>query len=366
MKKIDKYILKEMFLPVVFGVSLLTFALMIDIIRSIAETLLVKSVPIIEVLTMFSYLTPQILVQTIPLGTFFGIMMTYNTMSTTSEMVALQSAGMSANRLLRMPLILGIIITLGIYAFQEKVQPLAQKKADMLMKKIAYSKPTAQLSAKSFTTNIGDMSIYIDDIDKNNVASNLIAFLKNEDSPYPQIIMAKKTEFTNSEIIISDANTYSIFSEAVEGEKRNNFSTLEGSLKKRITPVSSFFGDPTQEKITKESLGIKELYSIVKEKKAIGDKYIDFETELYKKIYSPVAAIFFAILAPLLSIRHSRTVKGLNLGMSLGIIFIYIGTLDALTALSQNNQMNPSYMLFIPNLILIVLTLGAYIVQSRR
>jgi len=42
MKRIDRYVMKEMFLPVIFGISLITFALMIDIIRSIAETLIVK------------------------------------------------------------------------------------------------------------------------------------------------------------------------------------------------------------------------------------------------------------------------------------------------------------------------------------
>ena len=114
MKRIDRYVMKEMFLPVIFGISLITFALMIDIIRSIAETLIVKSVPMIEVMTMFSYLTPQIMVQTVPLGIFFGIMMTYNSMSTTSEMVAMQSAGMSINRILRMPLMIGLVVTIGI------------------------------------------------------------------------------------------------------------------------------------------------------------------------------------------------------------------------------------------------------------
>lgn len=113
MIKIDRYVLKEMFLPTLFGISLITFALMIDIIRSIAETLIVKSVPLMEILAMFSYLTPQIMVQTVPLG-IFGIMMTYNNMSTTSEMVAMQSSGMSINRILRMPLFLGIVVTLGI------------------------------------------------------------------------------------------------------------------------------------------------------------------------------------------------------------------------------------------------------------
>lgn len=365
MIKIDRYVLKEMFLPTLFGISLITFALMIDIIRSIAETLIVKSVPLMEILAMFSYLTPQIMVQTVPLGIFFGIMMTYNNMSTTSEMVAMQSSGMSINRILRMPLFLGVVVTLGIYGFQEKVQPLAQKKADMLMKKIAYSKPTAQLQPKQFVSDVGNMSVYVEDVTEDGKAKNLIAFLKSGDSEFSQVIMAKETDFTNSEIIINDAKTYTVLPNEIKDENRKVYTLLEGSIKQRVTPISSFFGDPRKTKITKESLGIRELIRTIKEKKSIGDEYKVFETELYKKIYSPLSAIFFALLGPLLSIRHSRTIKGLNLGMSLGIILAYMGVQDALLAMAENNQIEP-FLLFIPNLILLVITIFSYRVQSRR
>ena len=37
MKRIDRYVMKEMFLPVIFGISLITFALMIDIIKALKK-----------------------------------------------------------------------------------------------------------------------------------------------------------------------------------------------------------------------------------------------------------------------------------------------------------------------------------------
>lgn len=163
--------------------------------------------------------------------------MTYNNMSTTSEMVAMQSSGMSINRILRMPLFLGIVVTLGIYGFQEKVQPLAQ--ADMLMKKIAYSKPTAQLQPKQFVSDVGNMSVYVEDVTEDG-KTNLIAFLKSGDSEFSQVIMAKETDFTNSEIIINDAKTYTVLPNEIKDENRKVYTLLEGSIKQRVTPISSF------------------------------------------------------------------------------------------------------------------------------
>ena len=53
--------------------------------------------------------------------------------------------------------------------------------------------------------------------------------------------------------------------------------------------------------------------------KSIGEEYKKYEIEFYRKLYTPIGALIFAVLGPLLSIRHSTTIKGLNLGMSLGI-----------------------------------------------
>lgn len=367
MKKIDKYLLKEMFLPVVFGVSLITFALMIDVISSIAETLIVKSVSLLEVLTMFSYLTPQILVQTIPLGVFFGIMMTYNSLSTTSEIVALQSSGMSLNRMLKTPLIIGLVTTFAIYGFQEKIQPLAQKKADALIRKIAYSKPSTQLEPKRFISNVGGagMSIYVENFSAENIAENLISFKSGGKSPYPELYIAKRAEFTNSEIIINEAKIYTLFSKDISGQNRRDFTLLEGNVEKMVIPVSSFFGDPRQQKISEKSLGIKDLYYSIKEKKATGEEYKKSEVELYTKTLTPLGAVLFALLGPILSIRHSRTVKGLNLGISLGIIFAYMGLNTILYSVAENNQI-PLYLLILPNLLLLITTVIAYSIQSRR
>lgn len=365
MKKIDKYMLKELFLPVVFGVSLITFALMIDIIRSIAEILIVKSVSLLEVLMMFSFLTPQILVTTIPLGVFFGIMMTYNSMSSTSEMVALQSSGMSLNRILRTPIIIGVITTLGIYGFQEKVLPLAQYKADMLIKKIAYSKPSTQLQPKQFISNVGPMSIYVENFRDENIAEKLMGFMADGRSAYPMFIHSEETIFRNSEIENNKVKTYMVASKDYPNQSRREITLIEGKLDKWIIPISNFFGDPRGSKVTEQSLGLKDLRKTIFEMKSIGEEYKKYEIEFYRKLYTPIGALIFAVLGPLLSIRHSRTIKGLNLGMSLGIIFAYIGLQEQLLAVSENNQLAPVY-LFIPNLVLLIITIFAYRAQSRR
>lgn len=73
MKLIDKYILNEIKIPVIFGVSLFTFIFLIDIIVAMMENIIVKGISIIDVMRILSFYLPPILSQTIPMGMFLEI-----------------------------------------------------------------------------------------------------------------------------------------------------------------------------------------------------------------------------------------------------------------------------------------------------
>ena len=375
MKKIDRYLLKELFLPIVFGVSLFTFIFMIDIINAVSQILIVKSVSMMEVLILFSYLTPQIMTQTVPMGIFFGIMMTYNSMSSTSEMVAFQSSGLSLNRLIKTPVVLGVLTTILLYLMQEYTMPLAQEKADKLMAKIAYSKPTTQFKEKQFVADSGGGNLYIEKLENENVLKGLIMFVPDETSVFPKILMAQKGTVETDGIVLDNVNTYIIMGTNQEkvdmktGEVKVDLEKVDvivGKTQKMDIPKSKFMGDFMNSQKTAMAMSVKTLLQKIKEAKEIGEDYRKFENALYQKIYIPLSAIILATLAPLLSIKHSRTIKGLSLGISLAIIFLYMGSLNGILAFLERGVGSPAVLLVIPNVVLLVSTIIFYAIKSRR
>lgn len=375
MKKIDRYLLKELFLPIVFGVSLFTFIFMIDIINAVSQILIVKSVSMMEVLILFSYLTPQIMTQTVPMGIFFGIMMTYNSMSSTSEMVAFQSSGLSLNRLIKTPVVLGVLTTILLYLMQEYTMPLAQEKADKLMAKIAYSKPTTQFKEKQFVADSGGGNLYIEKLENENVLKGLIMFAPDETSVFPKILMAQKGTVETDGIVLDNVNTYIIMGTNQEkvdmktGEVKVDLEKVDvivGKTQKMDIPKSKFMGDFMNSQKTAMAMSVKTLLQKIKEAKEIGEDYRKFENALYQKIYIPLSAIILATLAPLLSIKHSRTIKGLSLGISLAIIFLYMGSLNGILAFLERGVGSPAVLLVIPNVVLLVSTIIFYAIKSRR
>lgn len=359
MKKIDKYILSEMKLPIIFGISLFTFIFLIDILTQMAEMLVVKSVPLLDVMTLFSYYLPNIVIQTIPMGVFLGVMISYGSLSSTSEIVAMRASGMGINRLLKMPLLVGFIVTIITYAFQEKVAPVAYKKANILTRKIAYTRPSVGFEEKKFTEIGGSFNVFAGEIDgESQKPKELFIFARNENNNYPTIMLADSLEIVGPELRIDNIKFYELDN---TGKK-----VLNGSFEKRIMPFNTFYGDFQTDTNAMDSLSLGQLKKEMDKRKSEGLIYLQYEIKFFEKLYVPISTIIFSILGVLLSISHARTGKGASFGISIFIIAAYMIAMGFITTIVEKGQAPPYIMLFIPNSVLIIATLFIYIRKIRR
>ncbi|MFA6709415.1 MAG: LptF/LptG family permease, partial [Fusobacterium sp.] len=164
MKMINRYILNEAKAPIFFGISLFTFIFLIDIIVSMLESIIVKGISIIDVTRMISFYLPMILSQTIPMGIFLGVMVTFGSLTKYSEITAINSMGISLNKILKLISIVGVIGTLFIFFLQESIIPRSYIKLQQLSIKMVYSNPVFQLKEKVLIDEVDKYKIYIDKI----------------------------------------------------------------------------------------------------------------------------------------------------------------------------------------------------------
>lgn len=358
MKKIDRYILSEMKLPIIFGISLFTFIFLIDILTQMAEILVVKSVPLYEVITLLSYYMPNILIETIPMGVFLGVMITYSSLSSTSEVVAMRACGMGLNHLLKVPVCLGLLVTIFTFFFQENVAPVAYRKSELLTRKIAYTRPSAAIEAGRFVELGGEYNVYINEYDSiTKKPKNLVVFMKKEDSVNPMIMLAESLDLMNNEIIMNNIEMYELDN---EGKK-----VLTGTIAKRIAPFSTFFGDFNTNRDSVDGLGLIELNNEIKRRKAEGLVYIPHQIKLYRKLYVPMSTIILCILGVVLSVNHARTGKGISFGISIFIIAVYMIAMNLIITFAEKGIIPIWLSMFIPNLILMLITGKLYIKKIR-
>src|SRR5712692_3821019 len=101
MKILDRYVIREVLLPTLLVLVVLTFVLMIPTILREAEALISKGVEWSVIGRVLLTLLPASLGITIPVSVLAGVLIAFGKLSGDREFVALQACGISFYRLLR-------------------------------------------------------------------------------------------------------------------------------------------------------------------------------------------------------------------------------------------------------------------------
>lgn len=373
MKIIDKYILKEITMPVIFGISLFTFIFIIEIIVAMMESIIVKGISLLDVVRMLSFYLPPIIAQTIPMGMFLGIMITFANFTKTSEATAMTSSGISIKRILKPIIFSAIAMTFFIFFLQESIIPRSFSKLQFLSRKIAFENPVFQLKDKTFIDEVDEYSLYIDRLNNNTgVANGVLIFQKDNDQNFPSLLIGDESYWDESSMVLKDSYFYK-YDENGKEEWRNSFE------EKKI-PLSAYFEDIKIKIKDVEAMNVSMLLKEIKriktevkneeviniedseltEKEKMKRVLAPYYVEINRKFALPIATIMLSILGVLLTIGHHRSGKGLSFSISLVIIFSYITLLNVGTVMATRGKIPPFFGVWTPDVILIGLTIFIY------
>src|SRR5688572_17032545 len=98
---LDRYLVREIALPFVISLVVLTFVLMIPPILQRAQDLIAKGVELSVVARAVLLLAPSALCYTIPMSLLLGILVGFGRLSADREFVTMQACGVSLMRLMR-------------------------------------------------------------------------------------------------------------------------------------------------------------------------------------------------------------------------------------------------------------------------
>ena len=356
MKIIEKYILEEVKMPILFGVSLFTFIFLIDIIVAMMENIIVKGISIIDIVRILSFYLPPILSQTIPMGIFLGIMITFSKFTRTSEATAMSSIGMDLKDIVKPVFILACATTLFIFFLQESIIPRSFSKLQYITTKIAYENPVFQLKEKTFIDEVDEYNLYIDRITgKERVAQGVIKKKKNEDAVFPTVLVGEEAYWRDSSMVITNSKFYDF--------DENGKEKLRGEFDNKKVPLTAYFDGIDIKVKDIEAMSIR---TLVKEMKNMtsGEK-IPYKVEINRKLALPLSTIMLSLLGIFISIGHHRSGKGANFALSLVVIFSYITFLNIGMVMANRGKIPPFIGVWTPNIILFLVTFYFYKKKSR-
>src|SRR2546428_259703 len=161
---LDRYVVREVLLPFLLGLLLITFLLLMPPILDQGERLIEKGVDWMTIARILATLVPQALGVSIPMALLLGILIGLGRLSADREFVALQACGISIFRILRP---IALLATAGTLA-TAYVMIVALPDANQTFREITFNLLASQaehdVKPRVFFTGFPNRVLYVRDV----------------------------------------------------------------------------------------------------------------------------------------------------------------------------------------------------------
>lgn len=368
---LDRYIVRELVSPFVFGGSLFTFFLIIDRIYHLTDLVITKGVPFYLVVQLLVFMLPSFLAHTLPMALLVAVLLAGGRLAGDLEVVAFKSAGVSAVRLFRPVLLAALAVTVGTALLTLVVNPLANREFQRQLFRILQSRAVSGLQERVFNATFGEVIIYVEEVSASQVALRGLLVSDERDPKLSRIVTAREgrllTDDVNRRITLRLLNgavneadvTPADPPKALLAEvsppggaasparyRHTLFSIYDMSLSVD-SPLKSA---PRIEKPEKD-LPLGALVARIAELRADRHGRAPFQIEWHKRYALPLAALVFALVGFPLAIRSHRGGRSIALAGSLGILLAYYVLMTSLEGVALRLQIPPWVAIWTPNLL---------------
>lgn len=223
MKLIDRYILKELWIPFLLSLIVLTSVLFLSRMISISEILIENNVNWKDAYDVIFSIVLSLLGLSLPLAFLIGILLCFGRMSSESEIIALKGGGISNLRLM-LPVIASALLLLGLsYHLHSNVLPNANWQSIESLHKLVQFTPENLIQERTWITGLGDSSLYIQNVNEGHNMEKIAIHQKVGTEALPRVITSEK-------------GSYAYFKE----DQMLEFSLIDGRIEE---PKSTHSGD---------------------------------------------------------------------------------------------------------------------------
>jgi len=349
---LDRYIVREILLPFVLALLMLTFALMMPPILQVGQQLIEKGVAWTTILRALWTLTPQALCVTIPMALLFGVLFGLGRLSADREFVAMQACGISLFRIFR-PIVTLAIVGCAATGYETIV---ALPNGNQTFREITFgviaSWAEGDIKPRVFFQNFPSRVIYLRDMDP---AGGWRDVFLADDTQKDQttVYLAKRgqllidREKQKVELVLEQGTqhtTYTNKSEAYDGgaferltldmDAKTVFPTPQGPLKGDNDMTIAELREKAAKNATEHQPNAMQFYTI------------------QQKFALPAACFVLALIGLALGVTNRKDGKLGSFALGFGVIFVYYILLYTSRAMAQGGRFSPTVAPWLANIVL--------------
>src|SRR3979411_1145755 len=182
MKLVDRFVMRELLVNLLFAIAVLSLVLVVgNIFRKLLPLLVNHDVPIEFLLTFIAYVLPFSLIFTIPGGLLPAILLVFGRLSADNELIALRSNGVSVTRVCLPLAVLAVGCSAICLWLNVQVAPAAQEKLRSTIFDLATRNPMALFGSDQVIDQFPGRKIYVGKKEGNKL-DNIIVFEMNQKS----------------------------------------------------------------------------------------------------------------------------------------------------------------------------------------
>ncbi len=345
LKTLDRYIVKELLDPFLFGLGAFTAILasstvMFELVRAV----IIKGMPVGVAIQLFIFRLPGVMVYIFPMAMLLAALLAFSRLSNDSEIVAFRAAGISLYRLIIPVLLLGFLISCLTLFFYEVVVPVSNQTAKNLLIETS-AKHAPKIQKNMFVPEIEHDQLkrifYARELKGEAMQGVIVGEFDND--RLSELISANEAlwQKDKDQWMLRNGIIY-ILDEA--GEYKHLIRFKEQYIAIKYSPADFYIGEKNA-----DEMNIRELSNYITLKKKMGEDVTDYEIQLNMKFAIPFACLVFSLLGAPLGLTPKRASSSIGLGLSIIIIFLYYTMMSISVAFGELRWLPPPVSAWIPN-----------------
>ena len=340
---IDKYLIWSFFKKIfsVLFVFIIIF-LIVDLIEDV-DRMLDYNLTFNQFSFIYYYSIPHYMNIAFPMAILIATVMTFTLMQKNNEITALKASGVSIYRLTIPFFIIGIILTILMFYFENIVVTKSNTLKSNLEKKY-YNKNQKNNINKNVILQIDkNKTIIIDKFNFRNKSANNVSIQEFENNTLKSRLDTENLIWLNNNWVAKNS-TYRSF------DDKSLFRSFSDTiLHLNIKPM-----DLIESTVKPEEMDYWRLKAFIDRLKSNGREHTKWLVDLYFKTAFPFSNIIMILFGVVLTIRKPRTNFLIGLGLSIFVIFIYYIMIKAGQSAGYSGAVPPLLSVWIANILFFI------------
>jgi LPS export ABC transporter permease LptF/LPS export ABC transporter permease LptG len=350
MKIIDRYVIRQLLPPILLGLLVFTFVLIIPQIKEHAESFIAKGVSPMVVFSAILLLVPQALALTIPMSLLLGLLIAFSRLSVDREFVAMQACGMSLSRLLRPVGLVSVVCAGATFYIWAIVVPDSNQRFREIAFNVVAQRAEYKVRSRVFFDDFPNLILYVRDVPTAGGGWTGVFISDTRRSASPAVYLAQR-----GRVAIDQARqSIELVLDAGTRHTANTDGTYEVFQFDRLVlslDPQTVFPKAGPERGLNE-MTIDELRAAAAAKASAGESPHNELITIHRKWSIPVACLVFGLIGIALGATNRRDGALGSFALGLVVIFAYYIPMYLGPSLAKGSLVPPWFAAWLPNIVM--------------